>query len=733
MSSSSSSSSSEEEIVDQTRTDSDRSEDEGDVPSSGDESDGELLEETTSEEEDDDNDLHATRDEDEEDERADDEFIQSMHADDVQSDEEVTKNTIGNVPLRWYDHLPHIGYDKSGQKIKRGTKLSAVDAAIKARDDPKYKWTVLDEYNGEERTLTERQLILLQRMRSGLVAHPEANLTPNYVPIYSRNVEIMPLSSRPKSKKSFVPSKSEELIIARLQKGIREGRIKIMKKKKSDEKDVFMIWNEDDWSGAKRRRGGIQMRMPKMATPGHAESYNPPDEYLPTPEERQKLEGVPPEDRPRNSFIPTKYDSLRQVPAYASFVKERFERCLDLYLCPAKVRRRKKEVVEPQSLVPNLPHPRELRPFPEEQVLLFKGHEDLVRSISISPSGQWLLSCGKDGTVRRWESDTGRCSAVWRFDRTPVHVSWNPNPSRHIAAVCVGKRVVILDMGTAVAHFADTTAACFEHIDGTNQGSAEEEDNNSSRDTMKNHNVKWRVTKTNAETTTAFSRPQKRQVEVVMKHTVRSVTWHSRGDYFATVCPMAPPSERVAVHLLSQRRTQHPFRRMKGIAQCVVFHPSKPIFFVATKKNVRVYHLRRQMLIKKLFTSSKHISSLSIHPNGDHVLVGTIDRRLVWFDLDLSSTPFKALRYHKKALRQALFHPRYPLMASASDDGTVHVFHAKVFSDLIQSPLIVPVKVLRGHEVVNDLGVLDISFHPTQPWIYTAGADQTIRLYQNIR
>jgi len=33
-------------------------------------------------------------------------------------------------------------------------------------------------------------------------------------------------------------------------------------------------------------------------------------------------------------FVPQKYSSLRQVPAYPKFIKERFTRCMDLYLCP---------------------------------------------------------------------------------------------------------------------------------------------------------------------------------------------------------------------------------------------------------------------------------------------------------------------------------------------------------------------------------------------------------------
>ena len=77
--------------------------------------------------------------------------------------------------------------------------------------------------------------------------------------------------------------------------------------------------------------------------------------------------------------------------------------------------------------------------------------------------------------------------------------------------------------------------------------------------------------------------------------------------------------------------------------------------------------------------------------------------------------PSKQRRYHRvfhffceranetkktiKAVRAAQFHRHYPLMASASDDGSIHVFHATVYSDLLRNPLVVPLKILRGHEV----------------------------------
>lgn len=50
-------------------------------------------------------------------------------------------------------------------------------------------------------------------------------------------------------------------------------------------------------------------------------------------------------------------------------------------------------------------------------------------------------------------------------------------------------------------------------------------------------------------------------------------------------------------------------------------------------------------------------------------------------------------------------------------------------SDLLQNPLLVPVKVLKGHVLTRDLGVLDVIFHPTQPWVFSSGADGTVRLF----
>lgn len=56
--------------------------------------------------------------------------------------------------------------------------------------------------------------------------------------------------------------------------------------------------------------------------------------------------------------------------------------------------------IEPEDLLPKLPSPKDLQPFPTVQSLVFNGHSDMVRCISIDPLGQYLLSGSDDMTVK---------------------------------------------------------------------------------------------------------------------------------------------------------------------------------------------------------------------------------------------------------------------------------------------------------------------------------------------
>jgi ribosome biogenesis protein ERB1 len=112
-------------------------------------------------------------------------------------------------------------------------------------------------------------------------------------------------------------------------------------------------------------------------------------------------------------------------------------------------------------------------------------------------------------------------------------------------------------------------------------------------------------------------------------------------------------------------------------------------------------------MVKKLTTGAKWISSIAIHSGecqsvfgkirnrnveirasnlilifilgGDNVIVGTYDKKVMWFDLDLSTKPYQTLRFHGNAIRSVAFHRRYPLFATGSDDCSLIVSHGMVY------------------------------------------------------
>lgn len=625
-------------------------------------------------------------------------------------------NTIGNIPLSFYDSYPHIGYDINGKKISRPAAGKALDTLLDSIDVPK-GWTGLtDPSTGKPLELSQSELDILKKIQMNEI--PDEGYDP-YAPTieyFTSKTEIMPLSGAPEPKRRFVPSKHEAKRVMKIVRAIREGRILPYKPQPAENDEELNIKRYDIWANeVPRADHPMNVPAPKVPPPGYEESYHPPPEYLPDDSEKKAWEEADEEDRQKD-FLPTNHDSLRKVPGYERFIKEKFERCLDLYLAP-RVRRSKLNI-DPESLLPKLPSPEELRPFPSTCATVFNGHEGRVRSLSVNPSGIWLASGGDDGTIRIWELLTGR--QIWRIklrSGEPINVvQWRPGNGAFILSASSGE-----DLFLIVPPIIDPELelASREILD-VGWGYAA------------NRNLDGMPKK---ESAAQWSRPDDRLneegvlVKVGLRKTIKSISWHRRGDYFSTVSPQGQTTA-TAIHTLSKHLTQLPFSRLKGLAQSAQFHPSKPIFFVATQRTIRSYDLSKQELLKVIQPGARWISSFDLHPGGDNIIVGSYDKRLLWHDLDLSTRPYKTLRYHKKAIRAVKFHPgSLPLFADASDDGSLQIFHGKVVVDLLENATIVPLKVLRGHSVKKELGVLDLDWHPKEPWCVSAGADGTCRLW----
>lgn len=620
-------------------------------------------------------------------------------------------NTIGDIDISLYDKMPHLGYDINGKRIMRPAVGKALDTLLETMEGSAGYTGVTDRNTGLDVKLTEEELDIIKRIKKAEMPDGDYNAYEDYVDYFSGVLQETPISAAPEPKRRFVPSKYEQKRVIKIVRAIREGRI-IPSRPKTEER---ISQRYDIWQNEIAVPDHIMnIPAPKMNLPTHAESYNPPAEYLPSKEEIDAWNAMDPEDRPRD-YLPKKYSALRLVPGYAEVIKERFERCLDLYLAP-RVRRNKLNI-DPESLIPKLPSPQDLRPFPSRCTHIMTGHTGRVRCLDTSPDGNWLATGSDDATLRIWEVLTGRCvKTISEFDGNAILACrWSPNADIALLAVSAGDNCYLVSPTSLVSEEIEnaTRELC-------QAGYAYQAQNASTTVSKKEPACKW-----------LRSSDRQNDAGVLMvlatKKQVKQISWHRRGDYFSTVSPELP--SLILIHQLSKHSSQSPFSKSKGAVQCVEFHPSKPVLFVATQRYVRIYNLQKQELQRTLQSGVRWISSMAIHPGGDNLIIGSYDKKLAWFDTDLSPRPYRTLKYHTKAVRSVQYHNRYPLFASSSDDGTIQVFHGMVFSDLSKNALIVPLKILKGHEVRESLGVLECCWHTSQPWLFSAGADGAVRMW----
>ena len=197
----------------------------------------------------------------------------------------------------------------------------------------KNKFTIYDALNGKEVTLTPREIEIIRRIQAGAYAHPEHDANPDYIAYYSSiPVKEGFNSNRVEPKSRFQPSKWEALQVRRLLKRLKDGKIdmdyltgkkKTMQPAKEEDDKPREMWRGDEEDELLNRKGPTHIAAAKTKPPGTAESYNPPEEYVPTSEELEKWEELDVEDRPYGLVVPKKHNNLRSVGAYEHACRER--------------------------------------------------------------------------------------------------------------------------------------------------------------------------------------------------------------------------------------------------------------------------------------------------------------------------------------------------------------------------------------------------------------------------
>ena len=624
---------------------------------------------------------------------------------DDSSDEEVLVRT-GDVPENWYDGMEHVGYDINSNKVLKNPEEDEVEKFIKKANDKNWWREIYDSKNNSSVYLSDKDLEIINRIRQGKFANKKVGEDDYFED--DLPYQIHPMSNQIPSKKKFGFSRNEQKTINRLVYLYKNGLMPMEKPKKVEQK-IYDIWEFEDEQDLSQYRPGFGYQIPRRDLPDNEESYNTKD---------NKEGGI-----------------LRRIPRYDNLIEEELERCCDLFLSARTIR--KKLDLKENDVLPDLPKPEELRPFPTKECMVYKGHESSIRDICCDPNGNVLISADNGNLVFFWDILTGKI--ITKFDLKEKVRKININKFLKLIVICTETHIFfILPKYLEKKYKEEILTLVKEKIyPKIIENKVAKEDNKEGEKENNNNNITindsfvWHIPKSD-------SKKEKQGILFYMKWTqgvIKNLVWHNKGDYFGTLSKNSQGKTQVYIHSLTKMTHQLPISHIKGNANCISFHPNKPYFIVATNSNIFVYNLQKQELSRKFISNLNTINRISIHKNGNDLIAGDKSGKVAWFQLELSSKPFKLMDYHQDKIKSVEFNNSFPLFLSCSRNGKLVVYYGKVNEEELVDPLIVPLKVLKintNDTESNNKGnklFTCACFHPNQIWIFSGGEDGKIRMW----
>lgn len=479
------------------------------------------------------------------------------HSDDDSSDEEMVVRT-GNVPRKWYDDYEHSGYSIDAQKVIKPKEDDEIEKFMKRTEDKNWWRNIYDDMNNKTIYISDKDMELIKRIRNNMFINKKAE-EDSY---FERDIpyQIHPVSSHLPSKKSFTFSRHDRKAINRIIYGIKNGYIKLDEETKPKEV-LYDLWTYEN-TDPNQYHPGKGYQAPKRELPDTDISYNPPD----------------------NDTNP----SLRRMPRFDGLIEENFERCCDLVISSRFVR--KKQDIKEEDILPQLPTPEELKPFPTKQNILYRGHESSVRTMAIEPSGKFLISGDSAGFVYFWDIQTAKIIKRIDFNDDVQNIEYNN--TLNLITVCGKEKIYFVQ-----PHYLpkSTKQEVSELVNSKIRPLIDSKQSEETAAVADNATVNsiytWKYPKSG-------SRKEENGVLFYIKWkegVINDLVWHGKGDYFATLSKNSQGKSQVYIHSLSRLIHQTPFSKIKGTINTISFHPTKPQFLVGTNSNIFVYNLQKQV------------------------------------------------------------------------------------------------------------------------------------------
>jgi len=332
----------------------------------------------------------------------------------------------------------------------------------------------------------------------------------------------------------------------------------------------------------------------------------------------------------------------------------------------------------------------------DQALMNLRGHKSIIYSVSFSPDGKRIISCGRDQTIRVWDVESGDEVMILRGHKGSVtDVSFSPNGKRIVSCstdqtIKVWDAIKGIELMTLRGHKASVRDVSF-NPDGKRIVSCSYND------------IKVWDTATGRETITIHGHEGR----------IRSVTFSPNGKQIAS----GSSDQTVRLWDAASGNQLMEFSGHKIRVRCVAFSPDgKRIASSGFGKTVKLWDTQKGSELMELRGHEDFIWSVDFNPDGKRIVSsGSFDNTIKIWDAT-TGEELMSLRGHDGLIVDASFSPDGKKIVSCANDATIKVWDAVISKEML---------TLHGYKGRVDY----IAFSPDGTKIASSGNGETVKLW----